>query len=118
MPKIKIDDPRSVCPVACALDVFGDTWTLLLIRDLACGKTQFKELLASPEAISTNILADRLRRLVELDLVEKFRTTKLPGRDMYRLTEKGQSLGPILKSIARWGLENIGGTKALLDPRF
>jgi DNA-binding HxlR family transcriptional regulator len=61
---------RSICPVACALDLFGDRWTLLLIRDMACGKSLFKEFSASPERIATNILADRLERLVVGGLAE------------------------------------------------
>jgi DNA-binding HxlR family transcriptional regulator len=53
----------SVCPVACTLDLFGDKWTLLIVRDLLSGKSHFKEFLASPEKIATNILAERLARL-------------------------------------------------------
>jgi DNA-binding HxlR family transcriptional regulator len=118
MGRIKLNNRRSVCPVACALEIFGDAWTLIVIRDLACGKTQYKELSGGHEGISTNILADRLRRMVELGLVEKFRTSKLPGRDQYRLTPRGYSLGPILSDIAKWGLNHIAGTKALLRPDF
>ena len=55
---------RSSCPVSCALDLLGDRWTLLVIRDLFRGFTRFGEFLASPERIPTNILADRLKRLV------------------------------------------------------
>jgi len=66
---------RSICPVACALDLFGDKWTLLLIRDMACGKTLFKDFATSPERIATNILAARLERLLASGLAESF----LPG---------------------------------------
>ena len=62
---------RSVCPVACALDVIGDKWTLLVVRDMACGKRHFNDFCRSPERIATNILADRLERLVAHGLVEK-----------------------------------------------
>src|SRR5256885_15547057 len=55
--------PRSPCPVACSLDLLGDRWTLLVVRDLFWGKTKYGEFLASPEGIPTNILADRLQRL-------------------------------------------------------
>lgn len=109
---------RSVCPVACALDVIGDKWTLLVIRDLACGKRHFGEFCRSPEGIATNILADRLERLVAHGLVEKHVPDDGSGRDAYRLTEKGKSLGPVVAAVARWGLANIEGTKAVLTPSF
>ena len=102
---------RSPCPVACTLDLLGDKWTLLVIRDLACGKTQFKEFAASPEGIATNILADRLVRLVDFGLVEKYSAPDQSGRDAYRLTKKGESLRPVILSIVKWGLENIDGTE-------
>jgi len=107
---------RSICPVACALDIFGDKWTLLLIRDMACGKALFKEFSASPERIATNILADRLERLVAGDLAESFVPQHGSGRGGYRLTAKGRSLLPVLSTIADWGLEHVSGTEARLRP--
>lgn len=107
---------RSICPVACALDIFGDKWTLLLIRDMGCGKALFKEFAASPERIATNILADRLERLVADGLAESFEPQHGAGRGGYRLTAKGRSLLPVLSSIADWGLEHIRGTEARLRP--
>ena len=107
---------RSICPVACALDIFGDKWTLLLIRDMACGKALFKEFSASPERIATNILADRLERLVAGGLTESFVPQHGGGRGGYRLTAKGRSLLPVLSTIADWGLEHISGTEARLRP--
>lgn len=107
---------RSPCPIACALDVIGDKWTLLVIRDLACGKSHFGDFGRSPERIATNILADRLGRLVAAGLVEKYPSADAPGRDAYRLTAKGRTLGPVLKAVARWGLEQIEGTAALMGP--
>jgi DNA-binding HxlR family transcriptional regulator len=109
---------RSPCPVACALDLIGDKWTLLVIRDLACGKSHFKEFGESPEGIATNILADRLARLVTEGLVERSPSSVQPGRDAYRLTAKGKSLGPVLRAVAKWGLANIPGTKAHFAPRI
>lgn len=103
---------RSPCPVACTLDVIGDKWTLLVVRDLACGKTLFKEFSASPERIATNILADRLSRLVDHGLAEKHGANESGGRDAYRLTAKGTSLLPVLQAIAAWGLTHIKGTEA------
>ena len=109
---------RSVCPVACALDLIGDKWTLLVVRDLASGKRYFNDFCRSPERIATNILADRLARLVEAGLAEKFVSVDLPGRDAYRLTAKGKSLQPVLSSLAAWGLANIQGTKAVMKASF
>ncbi len=106
---------RSPCPVACVLDVIGDKWTLLIIRDLAAGKSQFKEFCASPERIATNILADRLDRLVSHGLVERYASDDHPGREAYRLTLKGRTLLPVLKSIADWGLAHIEGTEARIQ---
>ncbi len=114
MPKGK----RSTCPVACTLDLIGDRWTLLVIRDLACGKQHFNEFCRSPERIATNILADRLERLVAHGLAEKYSSPEQPGREAYRLTAKGKSLGPILTAVARWGIANIKGTKSVLTPKF
>jgi len=107
---------RSICPVACALELFGDRWTLLVIRDMACGKALFKEFSASPERIATNILADRLERLVKGGLAEPFDTPHGGGRSGYRLTAKGRSLLPVLSVIADWGLTHIRGTEARLRP--
>ena len=80
---------RSICPLASSLDLFGDKWTLLVIRDLLCGKSQFKEFMQSPEKIATNILSARLARLQQLGLVETFASPRQPGRQAYRLTARG-----------------------------
>lgn len=112
-------EKRSACPVACVLDLIGDRWTLLIIRDLACGKTRFAEFVKSPERIATNILADRLERLVQHDLAERFtegEDQEKGPREGYRLTDKGMSLMPVLGAMADWGLEHIPGTRALLRP--
>jgi DNA-binding HxlR family transcriptional regulator len=108
---------RSPCPIACTLDLLGDKWTLLVVRDLVCGKSQFKEFSASPEKIATNILAERLNRLVKHGLVDKYASTAQPGRDAYRLTAKGRTLAPVLAAIVEWGLTNIKGTEARMKPK-
>ena len=107
---------RSVCPVACALDLIGDKWTLLVVRDMACGKVLFKEFSASPERIASNILADRLDRLVRSGLAEPFTPSPSVGRQGYRLTPKGRSLLPVLGSLRDWGLAHIKGTEARMKP--
>jgi len=109
---VQADNPRSVCPVACALDLFGDKWTLLIIRDLLGGKSHFKEFLASPERIATNILAERLARLASNGLIERYPSSDIAGREAYRLTERGRSLRELMKQLKAWGLNHIDGTEA------
>ncbi|KAA5539444.1 helix-turn-helix transcriptional regulator [Roseiconus nitratireducens] len=108
---------RSPCPLSCTLDLVGDRWTLLVIRDMALGRSHFKEFSESPEKIATNILSDRLAKLVDAGLAERYPSVEFPGRDAYRLTDKGQSLLPVLKAIADWGLENIEGTRVGIKAR-
>jgi len=107
---------RSVCPVACTLDLIGDKWTLLVVRDMACGKMLFKEFSASRERIASNILADRLDRLVRSGLAESFSPSPAAGRQGYRLTSKGKSLLPVLAALRGWGLMHIKGTEARMKP--
>ena len=105
-------DRRSVCPVACTLDLIGDKWSLLIVRDLFAGKTSFKELTDSPEHIATNILTDRLNRLCESGIVARAATDAHAGRFQYTLTKTGKTLFPVLKSVADWGLKYLPGTAA------
>lgn len=105
---------RSPCPVACSLDIFGDRWTLLVVRDLFLGRTRFKDFSASPEGIPTNILTDRLERLLAHGVVEQIPAEDGTKRLAYRLTEKGKALGPILKAMRDWGLTWDKSTRALL----
>jgi DNA-binding HxlR family transcriptional regulator len=103
---------RSPCPIACTLDLLGDRWTLLVIRDmLFFDKQRFEEFLESPEGISTNILADRLKSLEALGLVEKKPYGNHVRRMNYCLTEAGKSLKPVLKIMAVWGLKHLEGTQ-------
>jgi DNA-binding HxlR family transcriptional regulator len=102
---------RSSCPVACALDLLGDRWTLLLIRDLFAGKHRFGEFLASPEHIPTNILADRLKRLEAAGLVAPVAYSEHPPRYEYPLTESGLTLRPVVDAVAVWGLAQFPGTR-------
>jgi DNA-binding HxlR family transcriptional regulator len=103
---------RSPCPIACSLDLIGDRWTLLVIRDMMFrGKQRFEEFLESPEAISTNILANRLKVLEEMGLVKKHPYSSHSRRMNYQLTERGRSLRPVLKAMVVWGLKNIPDTQ-------
>jgi len=100
---------RSRCPVACTLDVLGDRWTLLVVRDLIRGKRRFAELVESPERIPTNILADRLKRLVSLGVIQSRRYSDHPPRVEYQLTAKGEDLRPVLRAMVDWGIKHAGG---------
>lgn len=101
---------RSPCPVACALDVLGDRWTLLIIRDLYFGSTRFKEFSASPEGIPTNVLSDRLARLLQAGILEQCLSVDGSSYKSYRLTESGKDLFPVLKAVRDWGLKWQKGT--------
>lgn len=106
-------EPRSACPIANALDILGDRWTLLVIRDLTfLGKRRFGELLSSPETIPTNLLTDRLRRLEEGGLVEKVPYQLRPPRYEYQLTAKGRDLFPVLRALAEWSLRHLPAVAA------
>ena len=88
---------KSDCPVHFALEVFGDAWTLLIIRDLMFkGRTTYNEFLESGEGIASNILADRLRKLESAGVVEKRRDPSDARRFIYRLSAKGIDLAPVL----------------------
>jgi DNA-binding HxlR family transcriptional regulator len=101
---------RSACPVANALDVVGDRWTLLVVRDLLRGKKRFGELAASSERIPTNILAERLKRLERAGLVEMTPYSAHPPRFEYALTPAGRELRPVLSAVAAWGHTRFPGT--------
>jgi DNA-binding HxlR family transcriptional regulator len=105
---------RSPCPVANTLDVIGDKWSLLVIRDLFSGKSTYKEFQESPEAIPTNILANRLTRLLEQGLAEKTPYQERPVRYAYTLTQKGRDLGPVLLAMVKWGEKYFPGSKAMI----
>src|SRR5512134_794336 len=107
---------RSTCPVACALDLAGDKWTLLVVRDLLRGRKTYGELAASPEGIPTNILADRLRRMQARGLIAATAYQKRPVRYAYALTAKGRGLQEVLSALARWGKRHIPGTRVF--PEF
>ncbi|QOJ01321.1 MAG: helix-turn-helix transcriptional regulator [Phycisphaeraceae bacterium] len=103
---------RSVCPVACTLDLIGDKWTLLVIRDLFAGKSHFHEFAGSPEKIATNILSDRLVRLRDAGLIDASPSKARAGSSAYTLTARGRSLFPVIDAMKGWGLANIRGTEA------
>lgn len=95
--------------MASALDLFGDKWTLLVIRGLLIGRRRFGELLAMDEGIATNVLAERLERLERYGIVIRVPYQESPRRHEYRLTRRGADLLPVLQAIAVWGLRHIPG---------
>jgi len=107
---------RSRCPVSCSLEIFGDRWTLLVIRDLLLGRSRFKDFVTSPEGIPTNILSERLARLVEHRVIRKVRSDSGSKHMAYQLTDKGHALAPIVLAIKEWGLTWERGTQAALKP--
>ena len=95
------------CPIARTLDIIGDRWTLLIIRDLFLGRTRFNEFRQSTPSISPRLLSERLKRLEEQELVERALLAGYPPRAEYRLTATGRSLFPVLFAIGSWGFEHL-----------
>lgn len=106
---------RSPCPIANVLDLVGDKWSLLIVRDLLRGQARYSQLAAAPEKIPTNILADRLQRLERADIIARAPYQERPRRYAYTLTQKGRDLSDILVVAARWAKKHLPGTKALLE---
>jgi DNA-binding HxlR family transcriptional regulator len=98
---------RSTCPVACSLDVLGDKWTMIIIRDLFLGASKYGDFLASPEKITTNILADRLKKLEAKEIISKKLYASKPKRYSYYLTPKGLKLSPVMRAMIEWSLKYI-----------
>lgn len=98
---------RSPCPVAFALDVFGDKWTLLLVRDMAIyGRHHYADFERAPEGISTNILANRLKMLQCNGIIEKTVDPDNASRRVYRLTDKGVDLLPVMLEMMAWSAKH------------
>ncbi|MFT5511699.1 MAG: DNA-binding HxlR family transcriptional regulator [Bacteroidia bacterium] len=118
MSKTKIDfNKRSTCPLNSWLELFGDKWTLLIIRDMTIfGKKHFKDFMQSEEKISTNILADRLKKLEENGIVQKDsnKTNKLLND--YNLTPRALSMAPVFEEICRWSQDNIENVREISNP--
>lgn len=98
------DKYRSGCALSSVLDLVGDKWSLLILRGLFVGWTRYGEFLAGPEKISTNILADRLKRLEAQGLITRHRDG---GGPCYRLTRMGADLLPAMQALALWGYANL-----------
>ncbi len=97
------------CPIAAGLDLIGDRWTLLILRELSMGDQRFTDLRAELHGIAPNLLTERLRSLQAIGLVT---TAELPppaARSVYRLTEEGRRIEPVLRSVARFGVSYLTG---------
>lgn len=101
--KLPKADRRSGCPISIALELLGDAWSLLIVRDLMFkGRRTFNEFLAGGEGIATNILAERLRRLEGAGIVDKRPDPEDRRRMLYALTRKGLDLAPVLVELVVW----------------
>lgn len=99
---------KSRCPIARALDVIGDHWTLLIIRDLMFGgKHEYKEMLASEEGIASNILSDRLKKLEDMQIIASAAHPQSKRRKLYYLTERGKGLIFVMLDIIRWSAVSL-----------
>lgn len=108
---------RSTCPMSSWLDLFGDKWTLLIIRDMAFfGKKHFKDFIQSEEKISTNILADRLKRLEEIGIINKVTNKTNRLLNDYSLTPLAFSMAPIFDAIATWSHQHISDVQKITIP--
>ncbi len=104
---------RSNCPINFALESFGDTWSLLIVRDiLMSGKMTYGDFLKSDEGIATNILADRLLRLERNGIINKISYEKDKRKDIYQLTQRGIDLLPVLLEIILWSAKYDSKTAA------
>ncbi|MCZ4500331.1 MAG: hypothetical protein JWQ74_2886 [Marmoricola sp.] len=119
------------CTIATALDLIGDRWTLLVLRELSFGEQRFTDLKSSLPGIASNLLTDRLRRLEESGLIEQRDLPAPAARTVYRLTKDGIRVRPVLRAVAQFGLPYLqapvegqvrprmvvfGGVGAMFDP--
>jgi DNA-binding HxlR family transcriptional regulator len=109
---------RSPCPIANTLDLVGDKWSLLIIRDMLCGRSTFGELANSPEGVPTNILADRLRRLEDAGVIGSSAYQDNPVRYAYSLSDKGKELAEVVQAFVQWGKKHIPGTMTYEDAGY
>jgi DNA-binding HxlR family transcriptional regulator len=103
---------RSTCPIANALEIVGDKWTLVILRDLMFRNLhEYKEFLESPEGIATNILSARLKFLTEDGIISRIPHPTNGTKKLYYLTERGKTLMPLLIEMTIWGSDQISGAE-------
>jgi DNA-binding HxlR family transcriptional regulator len=106
------------CPIAAGLDLIGDRWTLLMLRELSMGDRRFTDLRADLPGIAPNLLTERLRSLQSIGLVTAVELPPPAARSVYRLTEEGRRIEPVLRSVARFGAHYLSGKPSgTLDAR-
>jgi DNA-binding HxlR family transcriptional regulator len=113
---LKREYEGQVCSIASALELVGDRWTLLVIRDVALGLHRFDELFESL-GIASNVLTDRLSRLVDADVLDRVRYSERPERFEYHLTKKGLELGVALLALMHWGDRHVSDKPPLIARR-
>lgn len=108
------NEHRSGCPINLSLEVLGDGWSLLILRDMVfSGKRHFREFLRSEEGISTNILSDRLRKLMEEGMITKSSDPTHKQKAIYSLTEKSIALVPVFAALGAWGSRHLPASEEL-----
>ena len=106
-PKLKIRDNRSGCPISTCLEIIGDNWSLILIRDLFLERTTFTEFMNSPEKISSNILSDRINKLQKYNLIECRLHPQNRKVKQYYLTKSGIELYPLIYDLLIWSKNHL-----------
>ena len=115
MAESRIYDSQVSCPVARTLDVVGERWTILILRDLSWGRRKFSELSASLQGISSNLLSDRLKKLEQSGMVEQVAYSAHPPRFDYKLTAKGKAFVPVLVAMRKYGEAWQPGASGVVD---
>ncbi len=117
MADVRKSERRSECPLNISLEMIGDRWSLLILRDLMLrGSNTYQKLLQCPEKIATNILADRLKRLIENGIITTQPDPDDRRRRIYRLTEKGIDLAPVMAELVLWAARHERtGNQPLVD---
>ena len=106
-PKLKIRDNRSGCPISTSLEIIGDNWSLILIRDLFLERTTFTEFMNSPEKISSNILSDRINKLQKYNIIEYRLHPQNRKVKQYYLTKSGIELYPLIYDLIIWSKQHL-----------
>jgi len=111
----RVSHPRSTCPLSCALDLLGDRWSILVLRDIVMRDRHHFEELGKDEGIATNILSDRLQRLTTAGLITKQKDARDGRKRYYAATERGADLIPTLLELGLWGANHAEHSEGDVD---